>query len=97
MTFILVSLKDDTTDVQIANRLWIPIAEEIQRSGLLHPERAETIAFNLCTKISSIEADVIGRHFGELLKHDALPASIDREIVQMFIDFTASSFGFEVC
>ena len=97
MTFILTDDKPDTSDLQLANRDWRPIAAEVARSELIASERTETIALHLCTKVSASEAKRISEHLRQLLESDELPKSIDPGAAQLVVDFTGSSHGFEIC
>ena len=97
MTFILIDRATDSNDLQIANRVWRPIAAEIARSNLIDSKRSETIAFHLCTKVNDAEAKRISRHLFLLLKNDTLPDTIDPVAARQVADFAGSSQGFEVC
>jgi len=97
MTFILVDDRPDKDDLQLANRLWRPIAADIGRSGIMLDERSEKIAFHLCTKVTAFEAKRISHYLRQRLESGNLPISVDLHAVRLVIAFAASSDGFEVC
>lgn len=97
MTFILSDLEYDGRNLQLANRLWRPLAEEIRRANILAGDRAATLGRHLCTKVTKDEAIAISVHLSSLVLDGKLPKGIDREIAQQVTSFARASTGFEVC
>lgn len=97
VVFILTDKRDQSIDLQLQNRSWKPVASEIVRAGIIFDDRAQTLAYHLCTEVTSAEAATISKHLGRRLRENSLPHDIDSKVAELIVHFAAASSGFEVC
>ena len=97
MTFILIDISDSSNDLQLANRIWRPVASEIVRASIIVDRRAQLLEHHLCVTVSSSEAVAISEHLSMLIRTDSLPDDVEKKTAEAVSRFAASSSGFEVC
>lgn len=98
MGFILIDLEDERNNHPLNNRMWGPYAELIEQAGLLPKDRAELIAYHLCTELLPQDCKAIADLLDDLRSKQKLPIGIDPDRTLALVAFLRScKGGCEVC